>query len=84
MDIRYQDIVKLDDKNEYVVASKVLYKNGEYIYLVDINDTKNIIFAEIEKDGCISVLDSNYDKNLIQILIPLFFKNSQGDIDFQN
>lgn len=83
MDIRYQDIITLSDKNKYIVASKVSYQSKEYIYLVDINENTNIKFAEIEKDGYVSILDSNYDKELIQTLIPLFYENGKIDIKIE-
>lgn len=81
MEIEYQDIITLSDENKYLVASKVNYNNSKYIYLVDINDNKNLKFAEIENDGVISELDVNIDAELINNLVPLFYNNSKKDIE---
>lgn len=80
MEVEYQDIITLSDENKYVVASKVNLNNSKYVYLVDINNNKNLKFAEIEQDGLLSELDSDIDKELIKQLIPLFYKNSIKDI----
>lgn len=81
MEIEYQDIITLSDENKYLVASKVNYNNSKYIYLVDINDNKNLKFAEIENDGVISELDANIDAELINNLVSLFYNNSKTDIE---
>lgn len=81
MEIEYQDIITLSDENKYLVASKVDYNNSKYIYLVDINDNKNLKFAEIENDGVISELDVNIDAELINNLVPLFYNNCKKDIE---
>ena len=82
MDIKYQDIITLSDNNEYVVASKVNYQGSDYIYLVDINNTSNLKFIEIEKEGYLSELDKEKDKDLIEALIPLFYNNSKKDVEY--
>lgn len=81
MEIEYQDIITLNDKNRYVVASKVNYNGSTYVYLVDINDNTNLKFAEIEKNNSLSELDSVKDEELIKQLIPLFYNSSKGDIE---
>lgn len=81
MEIEYQDIITLSDENKYLVASKVNYNNSKYIYLVDINDNKNLKFAEIENDGVISELDASIDAELINNLVSLFYNNSKTDIE---
>ena len=80
MNIEYQDIITLNDNNKYVVASKVNYNNSTYVYLVDINNTTNYKFAELEKNNTLLELDDEIDKELIKHLIPLFYKNSKDDI----
>lgn len=80
MEVEYQDIITLSDENKYVVASKVNLNNSRYVYLVDINNNKNLKFVEIEQDGFLSELDSDIDKELIKQLIPLFYNNSIKDI----
>lgn len=81
MEIEYQDIITLNDENKYLVASKVNYNNSKYVYLVDINNNKNLKFAEIENDSIISELDANIDAELINNLVPLFYNNSKSDIE---
>ena len=81
MEIEYQDIITLSDKNKYVVESKVNYNESKYVYLVDINDNSNLKFAEIEKDNSLSELDSDRDEELIKQLIPLFYNSSKKDIE---
>ena len=39
------DIVRLSDKNEYLVVSKAIEDNKTYYCLVDINDNKNIKYC---------------------------------------
>ena len=82
MEIEYQDIITLSDNNEYLVASKVNYNDSQYIYLVDINDNKNLKFAEIENNCLISELDSILDEELINNLIPLFYNICKNDIEY--
>ena len=79
--IEYQDIITLSDNNKYVVASIVTYNNKEYVYLVDINDNNNLIFAEIEKSGNLSIIDQTSEKELLNELIPLFYDKSKKDIE---
>ena len=74
MEVEYQDIITLSDEN------KVNLNNSRYVYLVDINNNKNLKFVEIEQDGFLSELDSDIDKELIKQLIPLFYNNSIKDI----
>lgn len=80
MEIQYQDIITLSDKNKYVVASKVNYNNSTYVYLVDINDNANFKYAEMENNNLLSELDNVIDKELIVKLIPLLYNNSKRDI----
>lgn len=80
MEIEYQDIITLSDKNKYVVASKISYNNSKYVYLVDINDNTNIKFAEIEENNLLSELDNVIDEELLNQLIPLFYNNAINDI----
>ena len=77
MKIDIKDTLNLSDNNEYVVASKVVYNNDIYYYLVDINQHSNIKFCkEKRKDNDIQVVELE-DKKLIQVLLPLFFEASK-------
>ena len=76
MTIKYKDILTLSDKNKYVVASIVSYENSKYAYLVDINNNANLKIGEIENNNTLSVLDSVIDKDLIERLVLLFYKDN--------
>lgn len=79
MKINIQDIITLDDNNEYVVVSKVCINDRQYICIIDIHNHSRIKYAEIKKDY-ISMIKEN-EKELLNILIPLFYKNSYNKIN---
>ncbi len=79
--IKYQDIITLSDNNKYIVASIINHNNKDYVYLVDINDNKSLLFAEIEEDGNLSIIDQNNESELLNELIPLFYNSSKKDIE---
>ena len=66
IDIR--DILTLDDNNEYVVVSKILYEGKIYYYLVDKNKNENIKFCYEKEDNLVEL----NDKVLVTKLLPLF------------
>lgn len=72
MDIRIQDLITLDDDNEYIVVSKIVHKEKDYIYIVDINNNQNMKFMKIDNDGYLIELNYKDDEKLIKELIPLF------------
>lgn len=73
--IKKGQILTLTDNNKYLVLSKVLYKNVNYLYLIDINDnTKFKICCENIDNNNISVSIIN-DNKLIEKLILLFTKD---------
>ena len=51
------DFLTLSDDIEYVVAD--LYSEGPkiYVYLVDINNNQNVIFARLENDEIVEITD---------------------------
>ena len=51
------DYLILSDDNEYVVAD--LYNEGIkiYVYLVDINNNQNVMFARLENDEIVELSD---------------------------
>ena len=81
MKINYQDIITLSDNNEYVVASKAMLNDEEFLYLVDIHNNNNLKFARVENDDSILALDTIKNEELIKKLIPLFYNNSKNDIE---
>ena len=74
MNIGIRDLLTLDDKNKYVVVSKVYYNGKDYLYLVDINNNKNFKLCYIEND---SVVESE-NKKINTVLLPLFFEKTKN------
>ncbi len=74
MDIEKQDLITLDDKNEYVVVSKVEYENSFYYYIVDINNPENLKFVKESNNELFELKD----KELITDLIPLFINDTNA------
>lgn len=74
MSIDIKDIVTLDDDNEYVVASKTIYNDRMYYYLVDINKPENLMFC-YEDNG--ELVESN-NKEVNTELLPLFYNASKN------
>ena len=80
MIVEEQDIITLDNNNQYVVVSKIKYEKVEYLYLINIF-TKEMMFGKLEEDNSITELNGEDDKDLISILIPLFYKKSKKYIN---
>lgn len=49
------NILNLSDANEYAVVDKFTDKGTVYVYLVDINENSNIIYAKLENDKIIEI-----------------------------
>ena len=56
MTINIKDILTLSDNNDYIVISKVDYNNKTYYYLLDKNDSGNILFCYLENDELVEAL----------------------------
>ena len=41
-------VLTLNDKNKYVIVARTVYKNNEYLYLLDINDNNNYMFCKLD------------------------------------
>ncbi len=68
MKLNMRDVIKLEDNNEYAVASVTQLNNIIYYYLIDLNNDDNIKFGYIEDDSFVEI----EDKDLINTLIPMF------------
>ena len=77
MNIHIKDTLTLDDDNEYVVVSKVVYENKNYYYLLDKNHITNVMFC-YEDNGDLVELS---DKAFTTKLLPLFLEEAQKEID---
>lgn len=82
MDIDIKDVITLDGKEKYVVASKANYQNKIYYLLVNEKDMSDVKFC-YEKGN--NVLVESEDSDINQNLLTLFLKASREaikDIDF--
>lgn len=79
MNIDIKDIITLDGKEKYIVASKANYKNKKYYLLVNQNNMHDVKFC-YEKGENNALLESD-DINTNQALIPLFLKASSEIIE---
>lgn len=73
MDIGIKDILTLSNDNQYVVVSKAYYNGNDYLYLVNVNDNKDMKFCCVENDSVIEI----DNKELNTKLLLLFFNNSK-------
>lgn len=60
-----KDILTLSDGNEYVIASKVNYDYKIYLYLVDINNNKNIKICYLDNDEVVIVKKEDLSETLL-------------------
>ncbi len=72
-----KDVIVFDDDKEYVIASKVDYKDKTYLYLSDINNNGKVMFGYIDNDEIVEIKDSK----LIKELLPMFLENSKDIIN---
>lgn len=90
MNIDIKDVITLDDDNEYVVVSKVNYKDETYFYIVDTNFSEgnneegNVGFKILRLNKENQKLVEFNDENLVRELIPLFFKETASFIETEN
>lgn len=77
MTFEIKDTLTLDDNNEYVVISKINYKNINYCYLLDKNNEENVNFCYEDNDELVEV----DDKELVTKLLPLFVEEAKKEID---
>lgn len=71
-----KDVLTLSDGNEYVIASKANYEYKIYLYLVDLNNNKNIKFCYLDNDEVVIV----NDQSLITKILPLLLKEMKKNL----
>ena len=71
MEIRKGQKLTLSNNKNYLVMSKVLYNNIDYLYLISFEDTKDIKICSLDNNKLL-VID---DKELIEKLKILFTKD---------
>lgn len=74
--IDIKDTIALSDNNEYVVVSKTNYNDKVYYYLIDKNDSGNIMFCYQDNNQMVELID----KDLIVKLLPLFLKEAKDEL----
>ena len=74
--IDIKDTIALSDNNEYVVVSKANYNDKVYYYLIDKNDSGNIMFCYQDNNQLVELTD----KDLIVKLLPLFLEASKNEL----
>ena len=77
MNIDIKDVITLDDNNEYVVVNKVNYNDKNYYYLIDMEDSENLMFCYEDNGDLVEV----NDKELTAKLLPLFLEKSNDIIN---
>lgn len=77
MMIDIKDVLTLDDKNDYVVVSKISYENKTYYYLVDINNNNNLKFCYEDNNDLVEIKD----KELTTKLLPIFLDVSKEEVN---
>ena len=80
MNINKKDRVTLDDEIDYAVVSKVDYQEETYFCF---GDTKGDNFKILKLNKINDKLIPITEPNLIQILLPLFLKDSISILNFQ-
>ena len=80
MNIDIKDTITLNDKNKYIVVSKVNYENNTYYYLTDKVNHENLKFCVENKESGNSIIEVD-DPNLVQALLPLFVDTAKDYID---
>lgn len=77
MIINIKDILTLDDNNEYVVVSKVIYDNKNYFYLLDKNNEQNVKFCYEDNEELVEI----DGKELTTKLLPLFVEKTKKEVN---
>ena len=74
--IDIKDTIALSDNNEYVVVSKANYNDRVYYYLIDKNDSGNIMFCYQDNNQMVELTD----KDLVVKLLPSFLEASKNEL----
>ena len=78
--INKMDVITMENEN-YVVASTVSISGISYAYLVNVQDTKKVMFARIDNDNSLSEIR---DPDVIETLIPYLLENGKDILEPSN
>jgi len=81
MNIEIKDEIKLDDNNEYVVVSKIIYENNIYFYIVNINNNTEFKILRYNKEN--EKLSEFEDQELVKNLLPLLLEEAAKHINIE-
>lgn len=70
------NILTLSDDNEYSVVDQFNDNEINYIYLVDINNNKNIIYGKLENDEIVEISDVEE----LEKVIKLIYEHTHKDL----
>lgn len=69
------NILTLADDNEYSVVDQFNDSGINYVYLVDINNTANIIYGKLENDEIVEISDAEELEKVIKLFYEHTHKN---------
>ena len=64
--IEIGNILTLENNIEYAVVDLYDEESKTYIYLVHLNDHKNVMFAKVEEDEIVEITDPNELEKVIK------------------
>lgn len=75
MNVEKNDILTLSDNVKYLVVSKVMYEDFEYLYLVDIIDNFNMKFVKYENNELLKIENKN-----LNYIMKLFMNDLKNEL----
>lgn len=69
------NILTLADDNEYTVVDQFNDNGINYVYLVDINNSTNVIFGKLENDEVVEISEANELEKVIKLVYEHTHKN---------
>lgn len=69
------NVLTLADDNEYSVVDQFNDNGINYVYLVDINNTTNIIYGKLENDEIVELSDAEELEKVIKLVYEHIHKN---------
>lgn len=79
MNINVMDVLTLSDKNKYIVANKAFYGDKDYLFLIDLNNKKNVKFCYQRNDEIVESTDKELNTKLLQLFYNEIMKLLEKD-----
>ena len=77
MNIDIQDVITLDDEQEYIVVSKTTYQEKTYYLLVDILHSKTMLCYD-DQDELVESKDKDFNTKLLPYLLKESLKSMKN------